>query len=1705
MYFPQGEGDAAPFARFQVLRPSPSILRGYDMPNSTPVLDGNDGLVSTDFGNSYDLSYGLLVQPDGRIVVAGYTSAGAGEEFAIARYNSDGSLDTTFGEGGRVIVSAPSALRVALSVALDGEGRLVVSGTSGVSGLNFGLIRLDGNGNLDSSFGGDGAIETAVGINSLPYSVLMQGERIIAAGRGGGADGDVVLVRYDADGNIDMTFGSNGFVATAVSPDTDGAMQVVLDNSGRIVVAGYAEIGGHDQPILVRYTSDGDIDPSFGSGGTVTTPIGVNGSQWHSLAVQPDGRVVAAGFTNGTSDDSVAVARYNEDGSIDTTFGMSGTGIVNIGIALQDDEGRRIVVQDDGAILVTGHSWNGSNWEFLLLRLNRDGEIDTSFGDGDGIVATQIPGLDARAFNLALQQDGRIVVSGHLGTGLSYDFALLRYNADGSLDTTFDTRSAIYIESGEPVALDPNASVFDTEASMSGSYAGATLVLERATGADADDMFDGSGRLGNLIEGGDIVFDSVIVGTVVSNSGGRLELSFNANATQHLINSVLRSIAYQTTAAEFPDGSTTQIRIAWMFSDGAEDGAATVRNSTVVLIQGINSPPSAAADEVATNEDSIVSGNVLANDTDPDAGDMLTVTNAGTFTTANGGTVVLSANGDFTYTPTANWSGTDNFEYTVADTGDLRSNATTTIEIAAVGDAPIIRLGTAGVTSVGQPFQINQSNANQQWASYITALQNDRFLISWSDVGAGIRRGQLLGPDGIAIGENFDIMPIYGNGYDSGHQLLQDGRLLIYSFSAPEFGRIISMDGSTIEAVVPHMSGHSGYIDTAALAGGGFVVAASVDGYENIGVQAYDASGQPVGPRFSVSSGTYNEFVVKDVLALGDGGYVLLYDQAGGGLKAQLFDANGQAVGDAYLISASTSDITQDQVDSALLPDGRAFVCWAQAGADGSSDIFGRFLNADGMPLGDAIVINRTTTGSQQFPHVVATSDGVLNISWLSGGEIHSQFLSGLGAAIGPEVVLTQTINVGWVVYPVATSDGGIFFTWRGSDGSGEGVPGRYLSADGQLGPLLILNTDIAGTQMTEPLAINSLGTIVASFLGNDGSGFGVFAQVLTSSVVGNEDSPTALPVSIELTDTDGSEAISSILLTGMPVGFSLSAGSENSDGSWSLTLADLHNLTIYPARNYSGTFTLTITATAVEAGNGSSASSSTNTTVIIVPTNDSPSSIAISAATIAEFAANGTVVGILSAIDPDVADTRTFSLTSDAGGRFVVVGNELRVADGLLLDFEQQPTHTIRVRVTDAAGASFETDLVVNLTDVAPEFVIGDARDNTFVAGAGIDRLRGGEGADRLEGGGGNDIYDLDRIEDRVIETADGGTDIVTGTGTFDLDLERYANVENANLYGTGNAAIFGSAGANLLYGNAGDNLIDGRGGADIMTGRDGDDTYVVDDTGDLVREFTAAGGTDTVMTGVLHLRLGSHIENLTLTGSTALNGYGNDLDNTITGNDARNYLDGRHGDDTIYGGGGSDHITGGFGADYLDGGDGFDYARYDHSGDLVIDLAISEISEGWAAGDVLVSIEGIIAGAGADRLTGNGINNVLYGMDGNDVLEGRAGNDTLRGGAGDDEIIGGAGRDQLEGGQGSDRFVFADGWGIDAITDFDELDVIELTGVSAITSFADLVANHARDVGGTLQIYAGGHTITLSGYTLDDLGTTITDARFDFVGPIG
>jgi uncharacterized delta-60 repeat protein len=248
------------------------------------------------------------------------------------------------------------------------------------------------------------------------------------------------VVRYNTDGSLDTSFNGTGKVTTDVSGGNingGSANSVAIQSNGKIVLAGNSIVsGGRPDFALVRYNTNGSLDTSFNGTGIVTTDIGGNGSGAISAAIQSDDKIVVAGWsTNVSSNADIAVARYNVNGSLDTTF--NGTGKVTTDIGGDTEEGFSMAIQPDGKIVVAGRSFNGIDYDFAVVRYNTNGSLDTTFGSG-GKVTTAIGSGHDVAFSVALQSDGGIVVAGTDANGNDDDFALVRYTSSGSLDPNFN-------------------------------------------------------------------------------------------------------------------------------------------------------------------------------------------------------------------------------------------------------------------------------------------------------------------------------------------------------------------------------------------------------------------------------------------------------------------------------------------------------------------------------------------------------------------------------------------------------------------------------------------------------------------------------------------------------------------------------------------------------------------------------------------------------------------------------------------------------------------------------------------------------------------------------------------------------------------------------------------------------------------------------------------------------------------------------------------------------------------------------------------------------------------------------------------------------------------------------------------------------------------------------------------------------------------
>jgi uncharacterized delta-60 repeat protein len=367
----------------------------FNAPNGYVFYNGTPG--QHDHGNA------VAIQSDGKIVVVGDSEDGLKADALILRYNSNGILDATFGTGGVVLYDGPAnAIDEAHAVAIQPDGKIVVVGTAR---------------------------------NIANY--------------------DVLVLRYNSNGTLDPTFGTGGVVLyNSPVDDVDNGNGVVIQSDGKIVVAGErANSSGYHDILLLRLNSNGTLDPAFGVGGATFYDIANENDLGYSVALQPDGRIVITGTTqSGGAKTDLLVLRYNSNGTLDTSFGSSG--VVLYGTANFADGGHAVVTQPDGKIIVVGNSYNSSvqpqENEVVLLRYNNNGTLDSTFGSGGVVIYDNSwnisPMFSGTRLGLALQPDGKIVVAGNSAQSPFLAFVLL-YDDDGTFFSGFGSGGVVTFSS----------------------------------------------------------------------------------------------------------------------------------------------------------------------------------------------------------------------------------------------------------------------------------------------------------------------------------------------------------------------------------------------------------------------------------------------------------------------------------------------------------------------------------------------------------------------------------------------------------------------------------------------------------------------------------------------------------------------------------------------------------------------------------------------------------------------------------------------------------------------------------------------------------------------------------------------------------------------------------------------------------------------------------------------------------------------------------------------------------------------------------------------------------------------------------------------------------------------------------------------------------------------------------------------------------
>lgn len=374
-------------------------------PGDLDTSFGSGGKKTVNFGG-VDAANVVLVQPNGRVVAAG--GGGPASSFCVVRLRSaNGTLDPTFGSGGKRVIDFGTDDEAVHGAALQPDGKIVLAGDSR---LQPAVVRLKANGALDTTFDGDGRKVFGWGaIGRVTAVVVAPNGKILLGGFSGPEGGNIQVARLNANGAFDATFGTGG-IATVDFGGTEFGQAMARQADGRILVAGRASPGG---AVVARLRATGALDPDFGAGGRVTLSAATSAG---AVLVQPDRNILVAGNTSGSA--VMTVTRLRPDGSLETSFGSGGTATVDFG-SLADLLGGA-VLQPDGKIVLAGYTQ--ADEDVAVARLNADGSPDATFGTGGK--ATVDFGVATFGNAVARAPNGRIVVAGQKTGG--DDFAVAR-------------------------------------------------------------------------------------------------------------------------------------------------------------------------------------------------------------------------------------------------------------------------------------------------------------------------------------------------------------------------------------------------------------------------------------------------------------------------------------------------------------------------------------------------------------------------------------------------------------------------------------------------------------------------------------------------------------------------------------------------------------------------------------------------------------------------------------------------------------------------------------------------------------------------------------------------------------------------------------------------------------------------------------------------------------------------------------------------------------------------------------------------------------------------------------------------------------------------------------------------------------------------------------------------------------------------------
>jgi uncharacterized delta-60 repeat protein len=1240
------------------------------------TFDG-DGKVTTAVGSFTDEARGVAIQSDGKIVVAGISFNGSNNDFALTRYNSDGSLDTTFDDDGKVTTAVGSSYDEAYSVAIQSDGKILVAGSSDNGRTyEFVLTRYNSDGSLDTTFDGDGKVTTDVGsIDDRGFSVAIQsdGKIVVAGSSFDGSDWDFALTRYNSDGSLDTTFDGDGKVTTDVGSSHDYAYSVAIQSDGMIVVAGYSDNGSNNDFALTRYDSNGSLDSTFDGDGKVTTAVGSSNDYAFSVAIQSDGKIVVAGFSNVGSSNEFALTRYSSNGSLDTTF--DGDGKVTTVVGSSADLATSVAIQSDAKIVVAGASYNdnGRNWDFALTRYNSNGSLDTTF-DGDGKVTTDVGSSNDEPYSVAIQSDGKIVVAGYSHNGSDWDFALTRYNVneaptDIALSSTsipenaganavVGTLTTTDVNAGNTFTYSLVAGTGDTD-NFAFNVSGSTLLATNSFDYESKSTY--SVRIRSMDQGS-LWTEKTFLLIVTDVVDGDLDNTFDGDGKVTTDVGSFRDEAYSVAiqsdgkivvAGYSLNGSVYDFALTRYNSDGSLDTTFDGDGKVTTAVGSSHDE----AHGVAIQSDGKI---VVAGFSD------------------NG------SNNDFALTRYNSDGSLDTtFDGDGKVTTDVGSSHDYAYSVAIQSDGKIVVAGYS-VNGGSSNFALTRYNSN---GSLDTTFDGDGKVTT-------------------AVGSSAD--------YAFSVAIQSDGKIVVAGYS---------LNGSNYEFALTRYNSN-GNLDTT-FDGDGKVttaVGSSDDFARGVAIQS---DGKIVVAGSSVNGGSNN--------------FALTRYNSNGSLDTT-FDGDGKvttAVGSSYDVAYSV----------AIQSDGKIVVAGASYNGNGSDWDFAltRYnvnlaptdiaLSSTSIPENagaNAVVGTLTTTdvnAGNTFTYTLVSGAGSIDNAAFN---ISSNSLQAT-SSFDFETKSSYTIRI-------RSTDQGGFFTEKTFTVTVIDInesPTNISLSSITIAENLAANTPVGTLNTADPDTGNSFTYALVTGSGDtDNVSFNISANSLRATSSFDFETKSSYTVRIRSTDQNGlfvenAFAIQVVNANESPTEIGLSwnmlaenAGFDETVGTFSTTDVDAGNTFTYSLVTGAGdanNASFRVLGSAVVAISNFDFETKSNYSIrvrstdqgglfvekmfviTVIDVNEAPTDISLSSSAIAENAAANTPIGTLSTADPDAGNSVTYTLVAGSGDAdnavFNIAGSILRATNSL--DFETKSSYTVRVRSTDQGGLFVDKAFTIQVLDV--------------------------------------------------------------------------------------------------------------------------------------------------------------------------------------------------------------------------------------------------------------------------------------------------------------------------------------------------------------------------------------------------------------------